>query len=210
MEKYYIYHIKDKKWGCTKHLKQRLAKQGYTLDDVCEIIKIYNLDEAANLEKELNLKHGYFWCDTQDYRKVVRNSKYGATKAKEKKSKAVLKYDLQGNFIAEYGSILDAKQRNPKASALDQVCRGITYKSGGFIWKYKETDDFPKKISVHRNKWMNPQASKSVLQFDLQGNFIKEYPSQREAQRQTGAFNIKKVCEGINQHAGGFIWKYKL
>lgn len=67
MKKYYIYHIKGKKWGCTVNLKQRLKKQGYTLDDVCEIIEMDDEIKASDLEKELNLKYGYPWNDTQYY-----------------------------------------------------------------------------------------------------------------------------------------------
>lgn len=59
------------------------------------------------------------------------------------------------------------------------------------------------------------QRGKPVLQYDLQGNFIKEYPSYREAQRETGITTIDVVCRGARQKrkkqitAGGFIWKYK-
>jgi len=59
------------------------------------------------------------------------------------------------------------------------------------------------------------QRGKPVMQYDLQGNFIKEYPSYREAQRQTGINSIDVVCRGARQKgrkqatAGGFIWKYK-
>lgn len=53
------------------------------------------------------------------------------------------------------------------------------------------------------------------MQYDLQGNFIKEYPSFREAQRKTGINAIDVVCRGKRQKgkkqvtAGGYIWKYK-
>lgn len=56
---------------------------------------------------------------------------------------------------------------------------------------------------------------KPVLQYDLQGNFVAEYPSYREAQRQTGINSIDVVCRGERQKgrkqktAGGYIWKYK-
>lgn len=59
------------------------------------------------------------------------------------------------------------------------------------------------------------QRGKPVMQYDLQGNFIKEYPSFREAQRETGINAIDVVCRGKRQKrkkqvtAGGYIWKYK-
>jgi hypothetical protein len=55
--------------------------------------------------------------------------------------------------------------------------------------------------------------NKSILQFDKQGNFIKEYPSLKEAQKETGAKNIFEVASGyknqIYKSSGGFVWKYK-
>lgn len=65
------------------------------------------------------------------------------------------------------------------------------------------------------NKQIEYSVKKSVLQFDLNGNFIAEYPSYREAQRQTGINSIDVVCRGERQKgrkqktAGGYIWKYK-
>lgn len=46
-------------------------------------------------------------------------------------------------------------------------------------------------------------------------NFIKEYPSYREAERETGIKAIDVVCRGDRQKgrkqqtAGGYKWKYK-
>ena len=56
-----------------------------------------------------------------------------------------------------------------------------------------------------------PDRSKSVLQYSLKGQLLKEYPSIREAQRQTGVHNshIIKCCKEEYQQAGGFIWRYK-
>lgn len=75
-------------------------------------------------------------------------------------------------------------------------------------------------ISVYNKR--KSAFKKAVLQFDLQGNFLKEYESTIEAQRQTGisSGNIYSCC--INRvittrignkskitTAGGYIWKFK-
>ncbi len=62
-----------------------------------------------------------------------------------------------------------------------------------------------------RKKRLNGIDSKAVLQFDMQGNFIKEFPSMNEAQRQTGIRqgSISHCCNGRYNHAGGFTWRYK-
>ena len=67
-----------------------------------------------------------------------------------------------------------------------------------------------------------PDTSKPVLQFDMEDNFIAEYPSINEAERQTGVCEtcIINFCRGyytnykngkkVNvNHAGGYKWKYK-
>ena len=55
------------------------------------------------------------------------------------------------------------------------------------------------------------KQSKVVLQFTLEDVFIKEYPSIRQAERETG-FNqahIVKCCKGKYKTAYGYKWKYK-
>jgi hypothetical protein len=50
---------------------------------------------------------------------------------------------------------------------------------------------------------------KKILQFDLKGNFIKEWLSIAEAQRTLKIFNIHANLQKNYTHAGNFIWKYK-
>lgn len=53
--------------------------------------------------------------------------------------------------------------------------------------------------------------AKAVLQCDKQGNFIREWPSTNEIQRQLGFShgNISYCCLGKLKQAYGFIWRYK-
>jgi hypothetical protein len=57
----------------------------------------------------------------------------------------------------------------------------------------------------------NPKNSKSVLQYDLNGNFIKKYKSVREASKLTKIkrSNIESCGQGRNKSTGGFMWKYE-
>ena len=58
---------------------------------------------------------------------------------------------------------------------------------------------------------MNKQGSKVLLQYDLQGNFIKEFPSVNEASRELGKSqaNISRCANGFKNQAYGFICKFK-
>lgn len=49
-----------------------------------------------------------------------------------------------------------------------------------------------------------------VLQYGLDGLFIKEYMSVGEAIAQTGIKNVSPCCRGIRKTAGRYIWKYKI
>ena len=53
--------------------------------------------------------------------------------------------------------------------------------------------------------------SKPVIQLDKNGNFIKEWSSSHEIQRQLGylASNIRSCCCNLKPYAYGFIWKHK-
>jgi len=53
---------------------------------------------------------------------------------------------------------------------------------------------------------------KAVLQFDLQGNFIKEWRSQTSAGKDLGIHlcNINSCLRKKTQTSGGFVWKYKV
>lgn len=52
------------------------------------------------------------------------------------------------------------------------------------------------------------QRRKPILQYDLEGNFIREFESTKEAVRQYGS-NVGKVLKGTYSQTHGFIFKYK-
>ena len=53
--------------------------------------------------------------------------------------------------------------------------------------------------------------SKPIRQFTKDGVFIKEYPSTKEVERQTGFYHnaISQCCKGRHKQAYGYIWRYK-
>lgn len=56
----------------------------------------------------------------------------------------------------------------------------------------------------------NSHASKAVLQFDLDGNFIQEWESAKQAKDILGIKgNISQCCKGQRKTASGFMWKFK-
>ena len=58
---------------------------------------------------------------------------------------------------------------------------------------------------------LNKGTAKTTLQFDKQGNLIKEWFSTRKAEKELKIANgkVSDCCIGKRKSAGGFIWKYK-
>lgn len=63
----------------------------------------------------------------------------------------------------------------------------------------------------NRNEKVAKKLSKNVLQFTKTGNFIREWSSLHEIQKQLGYCfpNISKCCLGDIKSAYGFKWEYK-
>lgn len=59
---------------------------------------------------------------------------------------------------------------------------------------------------------VSKKMSRKVYQYDLNGNFIKEYRSVRLAASELGLnhSNISRCCNGIYRHTGGYIFKYEI
>lgn len=64
-------------------------------------------------------------------------------------------------------------------------------------------------VNGQRLRELNQIASVPVIQLTISGEFVAEYPSVKEAERQTRAGNINKVISGQYKQSGGFLWKRK-
>ena len=62
-----------------------------------------------------------------------------------------------------------------------------------------------------RTKKISIKISKPVLQYKKSGEFVREWKSATDVQRNLGYFhnNISKCCNGIHKSAYGYIWKFK-
>ena len=117
--------------------------------------------------------------------------------------KEVCQYSKEGHLIAEYESIHEAeRQTGVSFKHISQCCLHMYGRksAGGYYWGFKGEDfSIPQKGS----------RAKKIIQFTLDGEYVAEYPSALEAKRITKINNIIACCRGIQQTAGGYIWKYK-
>ena len=131
--------------------------------------------------------------------------KYTLKNAPSPKRKKVKQFSINGELIKIWDSITEAAlQLNLSTSTISRCCNGHigrkTY--GGYVWRY--INDSFDKYSVYNERHT------SIIQYDLNYNYINNYSTIAEASRKTGISpnNICTCCLGNTKTAGGFIWKY--
>ena len=85
------------------------------------------------------------------------------------------------------------------------------YKDGNLEWcKHDYNNKYGSRIQRAAKTNTNGKKSKKVLQFTKYGEFIREWPSTMECER-NGFYNshVSACCRGEQKTHKGYIWKYK-
>lgn len=75
-------------------------------------------------------------------------------------------------------------------------------------WCNYDAENAKRKAVLENGKRVIKTMSKPVVQYDIDGNFVKEYLSIQQAQRETGHSHIWDCINGKRKTAGGYQWKY--
>ena len=91
---------------------------------------------------------------------------------------------------------------------MSEIRKNNPVESSRFSGKH-HTNESKKKISEASKGKNNPRCRK-IAQYDLDGNFIKEwdYITQASDELKISRQHISHVCNGKRKTCGGFIWKY--
>ena len=117
--------------------------------------------------------------------------------------KPIDQYDKQGNFIQTWESIHSVNYKlNYDISSISKCLRKICPTAYNYYWCYSgEIPEF-KTRGTHRK----------VYQYDLNGNFIKEFENALEAAKSLGKSDnstIVRCCNKQIKTAFKFIWRYE-
>ena len=118
-------------------------------------------------------------------------------------AKPVVQYSKKGDIIKEFDSAKAAHIfTGVSKSSICACCKHSWKTAGGYVWRYKGES-----FSYIENKTCN----KSVIQYDKNYTFIKEWISAKEAGRKLNinAGNIGMCCRKERNYAGGYRWRYK-
>lgn len=132
-----------------------------------------------------------FWIEKYDSFKNGYNATYGGAGKAFIDKKLTLKLWNEGKSVKEISDITK-RTREGIADFLHE--KGVSK---------EETTE-----RSHKTK------KKSVLMYDMEGNYIREFSSSREVMRHftnnpSGGGHIAAVCKGQRKSAFGYIWKYK-
>lgn len=119
-------------------------------------------------------------------------------------------YSVGGEFIKTHNSLQDALRyigvKECQGSNIKKCCDGISPIRFGYVWRYSGEP-----FSLYPVYQKKGGSSKAVSQYSLNNDYIKTYPSAKEAAAANGIKNssqITHVCKGHGKTAGGYIWKY--
>lgn len=103
-------------------------------------------------------------------------------------------------FIARVKNVPKPSNKGRKVTWGDKISKSLKGKP--------KPEGFLKDSSKLKNRLIN---NKPVMQYDKQGNFIKEWNSAKEAERYYNMSNncINSCLKEKTKTSGGYIWKYK-
>jgi hypothetical protein len=154
---------------------------------------------TTEISKKLNCSKKKVWDNIHDYG-IVKDKRIWKDQCASNLTKIVLQYDLDGNLIKEWPSAVSVYKKLKIKPA--KCCRGVQKTLGGFIWRYKD-------------EWFDlgldklDEQSRQVSQYDLDGNWLRDFSSIKESEELLNICNVGMSCSGKYKSAGGYIWRYK-
>jgi hypothetical protein len=189
MIKYYIYHIptykrkngKIGKIGCAKDHIQRVSEQGYSEYTILEIHDC--IYEASKREIELQKQYGYP-VDIIPYYKSIERRYNGCKKGG----------NISGKISIENGHMTKIQSLGGKVQGKIQGRKNV------------ESGQWAIACKIGREKRKRP-----VLQYSISGDFIKEWDSAINVERdlKIDSSSIARCCKNKVKSAGKYVWKYK-
>ena len=187
-----------------------------------QIYKLYKYDLNGNFIKEFDSLRDAMFLDKlqkphliahlkgkyKHIKKYIYSKKLYMKYPKEllPKLNKVYQYDLDGNYISEFDNPHQIEEKY-NVNNIYLHLDGKSKKCGNFIYSYEKKDKLI--------KWVNPNTilkTKKVIQYDLQGKFIKLYNSIKEASKELNISTtiITGICvkrKGYYQ-SNGFIFRH--
>ena len=167
--------------------------EGYKISNLGRVKSLERIDARGNKRKEKILKPS-----------IDRKGYYRVALCKNSKVKKYYVHRLV--YEAFNGQIPEGLQVNHiNEIKTDNRLENLN------LMTAKENSNWGTRNERRVKKQINGKCSKSVLQYDLQDNLIKEFPSLMQVYRELGFSygHIGDCCRGKLKQAYGYKWRYK-
>jgi len=135
--------------------------------------------------------------------------------ARVKNSNPVNQYTLSGEYIKTFNSATEAAKILGLANSggITSCCVGVRNKAGEYQWRHAISGTtnivrYEHKIGSTPNTWTAGTFNKRILQYGLNGTYIKTWGSIKEAEETLGLCSVGTACSGQNNRRGNFQWRY--
>lgn len=232
-EKYFVYchtnKINSKKYIGITSLKKPEYRwgvngYGYRFQNFYKAIKKYgwsnfeheilysNLTQKDAFEKEIELIEKYKTNQKEfGYNISVGGEASNKGLFNNSLSTKVYQYSLDGSFIKEFPSMMEAERETGISNSLIcACCKNKHMFTKKYIWSYEKFDKIEKiDLKEFRQKIVE-NCKKKVYKYDLEGNFVEEYSSLTEASEKNNINlkNISDCCRGKMVTSNNFMWFY--
>lgn len=160
------------------------------------------------------------WKDILGYEGLYQVSNFGRVKSLKFGKERILKLikDKDGYFIVNL-----YKNKKIKSFRVHRLVAEAFIDNPDNLPQVNHKDENPSNNVVSNLEWCNAKyninfgtrskkvskkLSKPVLQYTLDGEFVREWKSYSECKR-NGFNHVDMVCRGKRKSCGGFIWRYK-
>ncbi len=172
------------------------------------------------------------WKDIQGYVGLYQISNLGRVKSLERykdnngSKQFCAERVLKQNYIGQYLKVVLQKNSKQKMFLIHRLVAEAFIPNPTNKPEVNHKDGVKTNNNVNNLEWSTykynsnygtglqragEKHKKPVLQFDLQGNFVKKYKSITEASIENNIFisNISDVCLNKQKSAKGYVWKFE-
>lgn len=183
-----------------------------TFSCIKEAVKITGYDESnirAACNHRISTYRGYIWCH-EDEPKTIEELINELPKKKTQRE--IEQYDLAGNFIKKYESIIQAAEElKLHRASIESALKNKAFNCQGFLWKYADDEENILE-KVKRNNSKKDYLKIGINQYTKEGIFIQHHNSAADAakalNKNGGGSSITKACRGKLKTAYGYKWSY--
>ena len=156
---------------------------------------------SGNCKKNKSISGGAYQFKFKDSKKKIVNL---TNHFKNVKKRPVYMVSLKGDILRAFKSITEALiflgVNKNKTSGISTICKRGVGIYQGYRWCFADEESY---------KQLLDNLPSSIVQYDLEGNFVAEYFSVTEAHKTTKIANINVVLDVPNKARGGFQWRTK-